>query len=126
MRSCERNTRSFASAGFARTSFCNSASAAFSCPARNACSAVLMGCAGVSRCDTRSAAAGRLAEQRSAGGSLLGVAGDVPLHLAASLFAALVVLHEVLDMDFGEVQGDVLGEPIFAAAAARGVRGDQH
>ena len=43
----------------------------------------------------------------------------------AALAGAVLLLLLVLDLEFAEVQRDVLGEAVFAAAAAGAHRGDQ-
>src|SRR5215469_10969348 len=52
------------------------------------------------------------------------VGGDVPAHLGLGAAAALVGLLLVRQLDLGEVEGDVLRQPVLAAGAARADRSD--
>src|SRR5690349_13204798 len=58
---------------------------------------------------------------------LLRVGGDVVGDfLRAALLRALLILGLIRHLELGEVEGDVLGEPVFAAAAAGRHSGDEH
>src|SRR6185312_3078007 len=125
-RSWNRNTRNFAFDGFLRICSCNSLRAVLGSPPRSQSSIPIP----LSHPVIRSAplrpktATPAAAAAPSRCRSDLLVLGDVPADSDGRVARAVFLLRRVLDLELGEVQGDVLGQPILAAAAARGHRRD--
>src|SRR5579864_1442024 len=116
-RSWNRKMRSLAFDGFLRTCSCKSFKAVLGSPPRSQSSVP------IPLSHARSPQHARYGQccptpavfARSAA---LHVAGDIPADRDRGVAAAILLLRRVLDLELGEVQRDVLGDPILAAAAA--------
>src|SRR6056297_602180 len=139
----KRKTRSFGSAGALRTWSWRAASAPARSPAcNNSCAFMVLSFGGgTPGCGARGMARGAARRRariwcgrpaRKPGGrmgfrpSLRHVGTDVPLELGLGALAAFIGLLDVIHLDLGEIEGDVLGQPVLAARTAGGDGGDEH